>query len=97
MLHSGCLFSWFRQRSEVKLRGVNGFRMAGAAPGQLFLGIENSMAGETGDRAVCAITLYAPYWLDNRTGLDLGFQVLALMLDRAPAASVALRLRCADV
>ena len=33
------------------------------------------MAAASGDRAVCAVTLYSPYWLDNRTGLDLDFQV----------------------
>ena len=50
---------------------------AGGAPGQLFLGIDNSMTGDGGDRAVCAVTLFAPYWLENRTGVDLGFQARA--------------------
>lgn len=42
--------------------------LPGAAPGTLFLGIDNSMAAEGGDHVVCAVTLFAPYWLENRTG-----------------------------
>ena len=57
--------------------------VAGTAPSQLFLGIENSMRSVSGDHAVCAVTLYSPYWLDNRTGLDLDFQVWLSVLSGA--------------
>lgn len=68
------LFTTIHQRAGCRHKTLNP-TPAGAAPSQLFLGIENSMAAASGDRAVCAVTLYSPYWLDNRTGLDLDFQV----------------------
>ena len=40
----------------------------------MFLGIDNTLASEAGPLAHCRVTLYAPYWLDNRTGLDLAYQ-----------------------
>lgn len=62
--------------------------ISGTAPSQLFLGIENSMAAARGDSSVCAVTLYAPYWLDNRTGLGLDFQVCAASAGHAPNMQV---------
>ena len=40
----------------------------------IYLGIDNTLAVERGPLAHCCVTLYAPYWLDNRTGLDLSFK-----------------------
>ena len=40
----------------------------------MFLGIDNTLALELGPLAHCRVTLYAPFWLDNRTGLDLAFK-----------------------
>lgn len=50
------------------------YAATGAAPPLMFLGIDNTLAVETGPLAHCRVTLYAPYWLDNRTGLDLSFK-----------------------
>ena len=48
--------------------------VAGAAPPMIYLGIDNTLALERGPLAHCRVTLYAPYWLDNRTGMDLSFK-----------------------
>ncbi|KAK9815754.1 hypothetical protein WJX72_009012 [[Myrmecia] bisecta] len=59
-------------------------RAAANAPPTMHLGIDNSMAGNSSDRSVCKVTLFAPYWIDNRTGIDLIFQ------DHPSAPSIAL-------
>ncbi len=53
----------------------------GAAPPTLLLGLENSNAGAAGRarQPLTRVTLFAPFWLDNRTGRPLTFQ------DRAAA------------
>lgn len=50
-----------------------------AHPGELcprvmYLGVSNTMAQE-GD-AICRVALFAPFWVDNRTGFDLVFRDL---------------------
>ena len=45
----------------------------GGAPDVLYLGLDNSLA-RTAGKPLCRLTLFAAYWLDNRTGLDLSFQ-----------------------
>ncbi|EFJ52490.1 hypothetical protein VOLCADRAFT_102987 [Volvox carteri f. nagariensis] len=44
------------------------------APKVLLLSLHNSLADK--DEYVCHLTLYAPYWVDNRTGLYLLFKDL---------------------
>ncbi len=48
----------------------------GAAPPVLLLGLENSNAGAGRSRAapLTRVTLFAPFWVDNRTGRPLAFQ-----------------------
>ena len=41
-------------------------------PHIMFIGVHNSMALEA-DTA-CKVALYSPYWVDNRTGVDLVFK-----------------------
>lgn len=56
----------------------------GAAPPVLLLGLENSNARPARERApLTRVTLFAPFWLDNRTGRPLVFQ------DRAAAPASA--------
>ncbi|KAL6762638.1 hypothetical protein V8C86DRAFT_613892 [Haematococcus lacustris] len=43
-------------------------------PRQMFLGISNSMATE--DDSICRVSIFSPYWVDNRTGFDLVFKDL---------------------
>ncbi|GLI64033.1 hypothetical protein VaNZ11_007171 [Volvox africanus] len=45
------------------------------APKVLMLSLSNSLATKE-DEYVCHLTLYAPYWVDNRTGLCLMFKDL---------------------
>ena len=40
----------------------------------MYVGIDNSMVNESGRSPLCRVTLFAPFWLDNRTGMDLLFQ-----------------------
>jgi hypothetical protein len=41
----------------------------------MILGIDNSLANpDPLDGGVCRVALYAPIWVQNRTGLDLAFQ-----------------------
>lgn len=44
------------------------------APPLLLLGVHNSLADAGVAGGVCRLTLYAPYWLNNRTGVDLFYQ-----------------------
>ena len=46
---------------------------AGGAPDVLYMGLDNSLATSQGTQALCRLTFFAPYWVDNRTGLDLVF------------------------
>lgn len=40
----------------------------------MMLGLDNSTAeGSPLDHTMCKLTLFAPYWIDNRTGTDLIF------------------------
>ena len=40
----------------------------------MMLGLDNSTAeGSPLEHTMCKLTLFAPYWLDNRTGTDLIF------------------------
>ena len=49
--------------------------VAGGAPPLMMLGVDNSMHDKTsGDFTMCRLTLFAPYWVDNRCGLDLLFK-----------------------
>ena len=38
----------------------------------MYVGVNNSMALE-GDTS-CRVAIFAPYWVDNRTGVDLVFK-----------------------
>ena len=38
----------------------------------MFVGIHNSMATDGDTR--CKVCLFSPYWVDNRTGMDLVFK-----------------------
>ena len=41
----------------------------------MMLGVDNSMHDKnSGDFTMCRLTLFAPYWVDNRCGLDLLFK-----------------------
>ena len=41
----------------------------------MMLGVDNSMHDKaSGDLSMCKLTLFAPYWIDNRSGLDLTFK-----------------------
>ena len=41
----------------------------------MMLGVDNSMHDKaSGDFTMCRLTLFAPYWVDNRSGLDLLFK-----------------------
>ena len=40
----------------------------------MYVGVDNSMLNESGRSPLCRVTLFAPFWLDNRTGMDLLFQ-----------------------
>lgn len=41
----------------------------------MMLGLDNSMHDkDSGDLSMCKLTLFAPYWIDNRSGLDLTFK-----------------------
>jgi len=46
------------------------------SPPVFLLGVHNTLADKdsTGSGGVCRITLHAPYWLNNRTGVDLFYQ-----------------------
>jgi len=45
------------------------------APPILHVGVYNSLADQKLEQAgVCRITLYSPFWLNNRTGVDLFYQ-----------------------
>ncbi|KAL0018632.1 hypothetical protein WJX77_009530 [Trebouxia sp. C0004] len=47
----------------------------GGAPPMMLLGVDNSMHDKaSGDFTMCRLTLFAPYWVDNRSGLDLLFK-----------------------
>lgn len=51
------------------------FRPAGVerlCPAEMLLGISNSMA--TDADFSCQVKVFAPFWVDNRTGLDLLFK-----------------------
>lgn len=49
--------------------------LAGGAPPMMLLGVDNSMHDKaSGDFTMCRLTLFAPYWVDNRSGLDLLFK-----------------------
>ena len=49
--------------------------VAGGAPPMMLLGVDNSMHDKaSGDFTMCRLTLFAPYWVDNRSGLDLLFK-----------------------
>ncbi len=48
--------------------------VAGTSPNIMYVGIDNSMLTESGRSPLCRVTLFAPFWLDNRTGMDLLFQ-----------------------
>ena len=48
---------------------------AGGAPPVMMLGVDNSMHDKaSGDFTMCRLTLFAPYWVDNRSGMDLLFK-----------------------
>lgn len=47
--------------------------MGGGAPDVLFMGLDNSLAKQASTKALCRLTFFAHYWVDNRTGLDLSF------------------------
>eukprot|EP00887_Chlorella_sp_A99_P007742 scaffold20.g7742.t1 len=49
------------------------------SPPVMFLGVHSSRQGPEGHSGCTRITLYAPYWLNNRTGVDLFYK------DRASA------------
>lgn len=45
------------------------------SPPLLHLGLHNTLTdGNAGALGSCRVTLYAPYWLNNRTGVDLFYQ-----------------------
>ena len=47
----------------------------GGAPPLTMLGVDNSMHDKaSGDFTMCRLTLFAPYWVDNRSGMDLLFR-----------------------
>ncbi len=49
--------------------------VTGGAPPLMMLGVDNSMHDKaSGDFTMCRLTLFAPYWVDNRSGLDLLFK-----------------------
>ena len=49
--------------------------VTGGAPPLMMLGVDNSMHDKnSGDFTMCRLTLFAPYWIDNRCGLDLLFK-----------------------
>lgn len=49
--------------------------VTGGAPPLMMLGVDNSMHDKnSGDFTMCRLTLFAPYWVDNRCGLDLLFK-----------------------
>ena len=71
-------------RNEDKNRSAGVCAAEGAAPPVLLLGLENSNARPARERApLTRVTLFAPFWLDNRTGRPLVFQ------DRAAAPASA--------
>ena len=39
----------------------------------LYLGLDNSLGRSPTNQPLCRLTLFAPYWVDNRTGMDLSF------------------------
>lgn len=44
-------------------------------PPLMFLGVHNSLTDtETPAGGSCRVTLYSPYWLNNRTGVDLFYK-----------------------
>ncbi|KAK9867091.1 hypothetical protein WJX84_006946 [Apatococcus fuscideae] len=49
-------------------------RKHASSPNIMYVGIDNSMVNESGRSPLCRVTLFAPFWLDNRTGMDLLFQ-----------------------
>ena len=41
----------------------------------MMLGVDNSMHDKASrDFTMCRLTLFAPYWVDNRSGMDLLFR-----------------------
>lgn len=52
---------------RLRLSSTPGLR----APRRLFLQLNNSLCEPSPDTPICRISLAAPFWLDNRTGLDL--------------------------
>ena len=48
--------------------------MGGGAPDVLYLGLDNSLASSSSTQSLCRLTFFAPYWVDNRTGLPLAFK-----------------------
>lgn len=49
--------------------------VTGGAPPLMMLGVDNNMHDRnSGDFTMCRLTLFAPYWVDNRCGLDLLFK-----------------------
>ena len=41
----------------------------------MMLAVDNSMQDKaSGDFTMCRLTLFAPYWVDNRCGMDLVFK-----------------------
>lgn len=53
----------------------NNLKCTGGAPPLMMLGVDNSMHDKaSGDLSMCKLTLFAPYWIDNRSGLDLTFK-----------------------
>lgn len=50
-------------------------KCAGAnAPSSLLLNISNSLAQAGNSSPVCHLSFYSPYWVDNRTNMDLVLQ-----------------------
>lgn len=57
----------------------------GLSPRVLLLNLNNSLVDKEGDH-VCRLSLFASFWVDNRTGYDLVFKDLDAppVLDRLP-------------